>query len=500
MQWVNDTDCWKLVLFLSVFSTAVFLSGLGQERKLRSREIRHISMMKDMASTGNYLIPRNVCRMYPDKPPVIHAPAAILMNVFGSKSAFLARFPAALAAVASVLFLFGIGGILLNQLAGLLSALLLISLPGFGLFARTARPDMILVACVLAGCFFFALSFREPVSDSYQNVLYFGAGVFTGLGTITKGPVALVVPVLFALLVPFMDDSVELGGTSWLFFAVGLFVIPGIWIQLLSYQEHGLQYLNKVLFQPDVNPVTGDEAYDFTYYIRNELFLLFPAWFFLPWMIRRIYSKGIDAYILVFLVFFVILTLVPKKRKHYLLPAFPMFCLSAALSLRHYYEKSRGLRGLFFVFVPFGIFGLPLFYLGIQPSMYPKKDPNLRMAEYVNENARKNIVYAKDSELQESLVYAGFPPEQITTETSLRKTQDCFDPSKPSTGKDTAEEERTLSPSTYVMIHKDEVEDLPASIRKQMDQPVKTIQGEPELFGVKVGDSYHLNVYRIGSE
>ena len=151
------------LLVLTVLSAMVIFPALGQNRQWASREIRHAEIIREMVKTGDYLIPRLMGEVYHDKPPVMHAIAAIFTRMAGKPSMTIARMPSAVAGVLGVLAVYGIGLLLFDRKSALIGAIALLGMPGYSVVARHARPDMILCASILCSCLCTGLGMREKI-------------------------------------------------------------------------------------------------------------------------------------------------------------------------------------------------------------------------------------------------------------------------------------------------------------------------------------------------
>ncbi|MBM3890800.1 MAG: hypothetical protein FJ388_16950, partial [Verrucomicrobia bacterium] len=74
------------LLLITAVGLATLLPFIGQTRDLSSREIRHAEIAREMAVSGDFLVPTLLGRPYCDKPPVLHAAAALLYRVAGEPS------------------------------------------------------------------------------------------------------------------------------------------------------------------------------------------------------------------------------------------------------------------------------------------------------------------------------------------------------------------------------------------------------------------------------
>src|SRR3990172_9518199 len=145
------------LLILVAVSALVIFPALGQNRHWASREIRHAEIIREMAESGDYLVPRLLGKTYYDKPPVMHAAAAVLARMVGEPSMALVRMPSAIAGILGILATYGVGLLLLDRYIALVGAFALLGMPGYSLMARQARPDMILCFSIIVSCLFLVL-------------------------------------------------------------------------------------------------------------------------------------------------------------------------------------------------------------------------------------------------------------------------------------------------------------------------------------------------------
>jgi len=171
-----------------VLAAAVALGWrLGGHRLLDPDEGRNAEVAREMARSGDYLLPHLDGLPYLDKPVVYFAAAAAAMNLLGPNET-AARLPAYLATLATLALVAWFARRRWGAEAGWLAALALATMPMPLAYARAAIFDSTLSLCTTAAilCFFE----ERPVL----------AWVAMGVGALTKGPVALLVPL--AAVVP----------------------------------------------------------------------------------------------------------------------------------------------------------------------------------------------------------------------------------------------------------------------------------------------------------
>jgi hypothetical protein len=366
-------------VFLAAIATLVIFPGLGQVRACISHEILHAEIIREMAESGDYVETKVLGVRIPDKPPVMHAPAALLTRWTGRPSMALARLPSALAGLLGILAIYGIGLVLLDRRTALVGAVALLGVPGYSLLAREALPDMIMCTGILFSCLCLSLGMRTP--KPFIRILCLAAAGFgAGVGVLAKGPFGFLLPVFFAVLVPFGRAEWKRPRLGWLAFGVGLLVAVGIWGVPAYLRDHGV-YLRQVIFQPDLSLTVKDKTKPFYTYLVVGFVSALPLSIFLPITITDLRRHGYSPLLAVAAVILVVLTCVPKKRDHYLLPMYPFLTLAIAASIVRHSETSRLVRRAAWILVPLSLAGFPLFFTFIQPLVLPKEDPEIHFAK-----------------------------------------------------------------------------------------------------------------------
>ncbi|HLE86978.1 MAG TPA: glycosyltransferase family 39 protein [Candidatus Brocadiaceae bacterium] len=400
------------LLLLTALSAMVIFPALGQNREWASHEIRHAEIIREMVENGDYLIPRLMGGVYHDKPPVMHAIAAVLTRMVGKPSMMIARIPSAAAGILGVLAVYGIGLLLLDRRSALIAAIALLGMPGYSIVARHARPDMILCASVLCSCLCIGLGMRERRYTWQTFYLIFG-GLCAGLGVITKGPYGILVPAFFAIFAPFRQEDLKRPRFNWASFVLGFLTALAIWA-VPAYLRDGGHYIRGVIFQPDLDVSMGGSGKSVFYYVLYGIMLTFPYSLFLPLAIRDLRRCGYSAPLAIAGAIFIVISCIPKKRQHYLVPFYPFFALGIAESLVRYYETSRLVRRAAQILVPLSIIAVPLYFVAVQPFVQPYKNSQMFFAkEILRVIEPKSQIYCLSSE--EALAWVGQRYEGIKT-------------------------------------------------------------------------------------
>ena len=190
----NQVHCKDRILLLAL-ALAVAFPFLGSFGLLEPDEGRFAQIGREMAATGDFLVPRlnGIEQFY--KPPLVYWISAVGYRVFGV-SEWTARLPSALA-FAGVIWLTGwMGWRLRGRKVGWMAALILGSMVEPYALGRQITLDMSLTFWITAA---LACLVEVGVGSRrrWAGYLFF---VCMGLGFLAKGPMAWVVPLSAALV------------------------------------------------------------------------------------------------------------------------------------------------------------------------------------------------------------------------------------------------------------------------------------------------------------
>ena len=154
-------------------------------------EPRYVQTAVELITRNDWITPHfnDVTRF--DKPIFYYWLIAGFYKLFGV-SELAGRLVSALSATTIVMTLYAVGRrVINNRTLGWMSACVLMTTTIFVLLGRWAITDMTLACWMSLTCVFLFVALAQP-----QQTLkpYIWAGVFCGLGLLTKGPVAIVLP------------------------------------------------------------------------------------------------------------------------------------------------------------------------------------------------------------------------------------------------------------------------------------------------------------------
>ena len=337
--------CWSrpqiLLLLLVLFALA---AGIGMREPSPPDEPRFALAAQTMVDSGDWLVPRRGREAYAEKPPVfMWMQAASWTLVRDWRAAFL--LPSLLAALATLALVHGAAGRLWSRRHAPWATGALFVCLQFGLQAKRAQIDMVLVALTTLSLFALLRYLLEGRERRWLVLGMFAAG----LGTVTKGVGFLPVLVLLPWLglrwrgrIP--PDPSGRGAGDALPAVAGFVAGAMVWlaplgIALLRNPDPTLQaYAHELLFRQ-----TGTRYLNAWhhvqppwYYAQTIATLWMPGVLLLPWLLpawwRRL-RRGDPRYVLLLgwaalvLLFF---SLSPGKREVYVFPALPAVCLAAA--------------------------------------------------------------------------------------------------------------------------------------------------------------------------
>jgi hypothetical protein len=301
----------------------------------------------DVVQGGSFFLPTERGVIPATKPPLYNWAAAAVSLIWGDVTDVTIKVPAILCGFGVVIVTFLVGEMLFSREVGLFAGLVLIMNYHFTDLSCTARTDMMLCLFICLALYFFLLAYRKGGERSGYNALIF---VAIGLGSITKGPVAFLIPFLIIVVFLFFKKdlkwlrSMRLGwGLS-----ICLIIMLGWFIPALI--EGGRTFFNTVIGDEMINRFFGIS----TRALKTRPFYYLAGHFlgkFLPWslfvpsaLIRHGKSKNTEekgrllfpvVWFLTVLVFF---SLSRGKRSDYILPLYP----AASLVVAHFWASLIG--------------------------------------------------------------------------------------------------------------------------------------------------------------
>ncbi|MDW8393161.1 MAG: glycosyltransferase family 39 protein [Chitinophagales bacterium] len=326
---------------------AYFIPFLGAAPLFDWDEINFAESAREMLVTGDFITVQIDYQPFWEKPPLFFWLQAVSMTLFGVNE-FAARFPNAVFGMLTLLLFFFLGKKLHNTR---LAVIWVFSMAGSflpALYFKSGIIDPVFNFFIFFGVVCLAASIHH-VGNRLSLHYAVLSGVFIGLATLTKGPVALLVFLLTAFVYWLAIHRRKI--YTWphvLRFAVSYSVVAGIWFGLDVYRN-GIDFLFEfIIYQWDLltTPVAGHSG-PFYYHFVVILFGCFPMSVVgIPLLFqRRHISEPWDFSRWMQILFWVVLilfSLVKTKILHYSsLAYFPLSYLAA-----RYIERMAGPAGM----------------------------------------------------------------------------------------------------------------------------------------------------------
>jgi len=312
-------------------SGLLLLINLGLRTLENHDYLRHAEVAREMIRSGDWVVLRLNGEIYLDKLPLFFWLIGLPASAYGAVTPFLARLPSALSAWIGVIVLFfWAKRVYQSPWIGVLSGAILLSSYQFFLYARAARPDMVLTMLIILSLYFFDRG-CEDEKEPRRRALFYGLSfLFMGLLFLTKGPLAVLMP--FAVMTAFLVKERKLDLLASRPFLLGYGVMAGTilpWVFL---------FLSRIGFEEALllvqeNRVLTRQAPFYLYF--GKIWAEFMPWsLLLPFLgafvwrrWKEVWSSRESFFLIWFLLLFVGLTLMPYRASRYLLPLLPALAM-----------------------------------------------------------------------------------------------------------------------------------------------------------------------------
>lgn len=328
---------------------------------------QYASMSREMLRSGNYLHIYDTGIEYLDKPPFLFWISALSMKIFGINN-FAYRLPSFLFALLAVLSTYKLAKLFYTQKTALLSALILATSQGFFLMNHDVRTDTILMGCVAFSIWQLAAWFQT------NKIWHFILGsVGIGLGMMTKGPIALLVP-CFGFFIHFLLQRNFKAFLKWEYILailiIGALLIPMSWGLYDQFDLHpdkivngktGVSGLRFFYWTQSFGRITGESVWNngagIGFLLQNMLWSFLPWILFfiaaLIWQIKNIVqqkfaiNKTAEAICLGgFILTYLSLGMSKYQLPHYIFVGFPYAAIITAVYLNHLFYHSHSNKWL----------------------------------------------------------------------------------------------------------------------------------------------------------
>lgn len=376
---------------LIIFSALLLIIGIGFNIDLMDIDAaQYASISSEMLHSGNYLHVFDAGKDYLDKPPFLFWISAASMKIFGTGN-FGYRLPSVLFAFLAIFSTFKLASLYYSRERAAIAAIVLACSQGFILMNHDVRTDTLLMGCVICSVWQLAEWF---ISKKFIHLI--SGCTFIALGMMTKGPIAIMVPVFaFFPQLMFSKNLKQLFRWEHIpgLLIITLLLVPMSWGLYDQFDKHpekivneasGVSGLRFYYWTQSFGRITGESNWNNN---SNIFFLLQNMlWSFLPWIIiflmalTKELKKQFKARFIIkereevislfgFLLTYLSLGLSKYQLPHYIFVAFPF---AAIITSGWLYDFSKGLfiswrktilRVHFFIFILLWIALLALLYI-----------------------------------------------------------------------------------------------------------------------------------------
>ncbi len=318
---------WLLIaIFLSFFAALSLAPLFDLDEGAFSEATR------EMLKSGNYITTYLNGELRFDKPILIYWFQALSAKVFGLDE-FALRFPSA---VASMFWAFGIywfGKKYFQEKTAFLASFFMISSLQITIIAKAAIADALLNMCIAYSMFFIYIY----LDKREKKFLYFSFAAIA-VGTLAKGPVAILIPLAVTFLYLLFKKELKLYLKT-IFDPVGIFIFLVIALPwyLLEYMDQGMNFIDGFILKHNVSRFeTSFEGHSGSlfYYIPVILIGMMPYTSLLLKAVLKIktwFKDDLHIFLSIWFLFvFLLFSLSGTKLPHYVIYGYtPMFYLMA---------------------------------------------------------------------------------------------------------------------------------------------------------------------------
>lgn len=360
---------WIFVLLAILHLSAFYIDVMDVDAS------QYAEMSREMMSSGSYLQLYDRGNEYLDKPPFLLWVSSLSMSILGVSN-FAYKLPSILFAFWAMYATYRFARLLYGEATGRVAALVLGTCQGMFLMTNDVRTDTILMSWVIT-----ALWLLKEWDNSKQLKYMVGGAAAIAFGMMTKGPIALFVPIFcFASDWALKREWKKFFQPAYLLaiVVIAILLIPmsiGLYQQFDMHPEktvNGLQNVSGLRFfywSQSFGRITGESPWangaGFDFLLSSML------WAFLPWILLFLTGLLINIISLFrqgfrlqpgqewlttggFILAYISLASSKYQLPHYIFVVFPLAATIVARLLQQFYEQGS-YKKLFAVFAPLHI-------------------------------------------------------------------------------------------------------------------------------------------------
>ncbi len=317
-----------LALFLSFFVTLGWLPLFDLDEGAFSEATR------EMLESGNYLTTYLNGELRFDKPIFIYWFQALSVKIFGLNE-FAVRLPSAVAGALWVWATYLFTKRYSDSKKAFIAAFIMIASLQITIIAKAAIADALLNLFIALAMFSL-----YRLHETRENKFIYFTYLFVGLGTLTKGPVAIMIP----LVVSFLFFIIKGEWKFWLKsvfnpLGIGLFLLVTAPWYILEYMDQGEKFINGFFFKHNISRFNGAMEGHYgslVYYIPVFLIGLLPfttLYIKVLIKVRELFKNDLHLFLILWFGFvFIFFSFSGTKLPHYVIYGYtPLFVLVGLL-------------------------------------------------------------------------------------------------------------------------------------------------------------------------
>lgn len=343
--------------FIAIAALILYLPGLGRPALWEPDEGRYAEIAREMHLSGDLITPRDNFVRYFEKPPLVYWIETAAVAALGTNE-FAVRLPAALFSAGSVVVTAAIAEAMVGEAAAALAAIALALSPLFFGFARFATLDPALAFFITAALgAFYAAARSGDFAGGAGRRWFVATAAMLALGTLTKGPVALVLGGAIALSWILLERrGGEIARMPWLSAIVVYCIIAVPWFVVVARRNPGFLHFFFIHEHLTRYVVTTEHGWGPWFFIPVVIGGTWPWIFFVPIGTRAMREDSARHSALRFLavwfiVIFVFFSIPRAKLGSYILPALPALAILAGIGMTRLWslgaKQARWILGWF---------------------------------------------------------------------------------------------------------------------------------------------------------
>ncbi|MGQ7869854.1 ArnT family glycosyltransferase [Sunxiuqinia sp. sy24] len=366
--------------FIFLFALVIYLSNLGASSIYILDEAKNSTCAAEMFERGDVIVPTFNQELRTDKPPLHYFFMMLSYAIFGV-NAFAARFFSAVFGALTILITFLFVRRFHSEKAALWSSFVLLSSIHLTIQFHLAVPDPYLIFFFTASIYAFYAAVKEK---RFIDLLLLYASI--GLGTLSKGPVAIGLPGLVFLLFLILSKRFKWSEIKQLrpFMGAAIVLLIALpWYILVHLKTNGLWSAGFFL-KHNLGRFSSEMEGHGGLFILTLFFVLiglFPFSAFIIQAIKKAFANRKDDFTLLSLVtgitIVVFFSISRTKLPNYTVPAYPFFAILLGLWLSQLKVNESRLKGSMLGLLIFSLLLVPALYIGI------KFDPALAHLNYL---------------------------------------------------------------------------------------------------------------------